>query len=455
MLNSVKRNALFWMLTASAVSIILYALCAPRIAGAGEVTVNLVWKFPDAGWVEIEPTQGQYSLRYNDKVINLEPGQSFKAARSSLTPFIIINNDIIILEKREVKFTAHQNGIFRVREPGKDWASYRGDLTLTAQGVTWKLANTLDQELYLKGVVPIEMSNAWASKGFEALKAQAVAARTYMLKNMDASRVITDSPNIHQAYLGRSVEGTASKAVEDTSGQVLVDKTTGELISVYYSSHNGGHTEETQNVWKNHDPHYPSFADPFSVGVGGYVDNWKFYIAADELGKAFGLAPVRTVNLEKLASGRVYRVDLEDWMGNKKSVSGGEFVQKFYPYDRSITAESFLGRLFTVRTVAPKEYQRNLLNIFNSPGNQHLNMYAGITNEYTGSKEGPLFSRIISSNAGMADSPRPYAMYVFSGKGWGHGVGMSQWGAYNMAMKGYSYEDILLYYYRNSALLRR
>jgi stage II sporulation protein D len=134
------------------------------------------------------------------------------------------------------------------------------------------------------------MSNAWAVRGFEALKAQAVAARTYLIKNINANGIITDSPNIHQAYWGKTVEGEASRAVEATKGEILADVNTGKPISIFYSSHNGGFSEETQNVWQNHDPHYTAAPDPYSDGIGGMVNQWRFLVAADVLGRNFGLA---------------------------------------------------------------------------------------------------------------------------------------------------------------------
>ena len=82
----------------------------------------------------------------------------------------------------------------------------------------------MDSEDYLKGVVPIEMSNEWANGGIEALKAQAVAARTYLVKHTEnGKKAITDSPDIDQAYAGMIVEGEASAAVEATRDEILVD----------------------------------------------------------------------------------------------------------------------------------------------------------------------------------------------------------------------------------------
>ncbi|KUO66982.1 MAG: sporulation protein SpoIID [Gracilibacter sp. BRH_c7a] len=416
---------------------------SPSVCLAKNISVELVWKFPDSGWLEVEVTQGIYHLSYNEANELLQPGESYYVGQSGLTKFIQIHNQLIILDKKTIQMVTN-NGVFKVREPDKDWLSYRGDLQITEQGIPWKLVNTLDSEDYLKGVVPIEMSNAWAATGFEALKAQAVAARTYFIKNADSGGLITDSPNIHQAYAGRSVEGEASQAVEMTEGEILVDLATGKPISVYYSAHNGGYMEETQNVWVSHDPHYSSKPDPFSDGVGGIVDRWQFWIAADTLGKAFDLAPVRTIEVKTLKSGRVYEVYLSDWLGNSKAISGGAFVQKFYPYGRNISDKSFLGRLYQVEFILPdvtyvKGQPMFLLNDY-EPKNKDI--------------PGPVLAKLVSSNDGIRSEPRHFGVFVFNGRGWGHGVGMSQWGAYNMARQGYSYVDILQHYYHASTISR-
>ena len=432
----VKQKALLFFV------LINMLLLLPSVCLAKEIGVELIWKYSESNWLEIQIIKGEYRLNLDGHKQIIKPGEGFKTGRSGLTHFVEVDNRLLLLEQNFIDLTALEDGIFRVRKPGQDWLSYRGDLRVTQEGIAWKLINTLDNEDYLKGVVPIEMSNAWAKKGFEALKAQAVTARTYLIKNIDAKGIITDSPNIHQAYLGQSVEGEASRAVEMTRGEILVDRVTGEAISVYYSAHNGGHTEETQNVWVVHDPHYPSFPDPFSVGVGGIVDSWKFRVAADVLGEAFDLAPIRRIVLDTLPSGRVYQVQLFDWLGNSKAVSGGAFVQKFYPYGRDITADSFLGRLFMVEFI-PAKVDRAVGNpLF--PWEDRIDIGHKV--------QGPLLSRLISSNDGVSENLRFFGVYEFNGRGWGHGVGMSQWGAYNMAQQGYTYEDILQYYYKNAVI---
>lgn len=434
----VKRTAFLFALT-------LVFFLIPKAASAENVGVDLVWKFPEPGWLEIEIRQGVYNLELNQNRLSLKSGDNIKIGQSALALFVYQAEKLTVLEKPQLNLTSQGNGVFRVREPGKDWVSYRGDLLVSRAGPAWKLLNTLDREDYLKGVVPIEMSNAWAAKGYEALKAQAVAARTYLLKNMDAKGRITDSPDIHQAYWGRTVEGEASKAVEATKGEILVDAATNQPISIFYSSHNGGYSELTQNVWENHDPHYATLPDPFSANIGGNVNEWHFYVAADVLGKSFGLAPVREVNVREYVSGRVFEVKITDWLGAEKTISGGDLVRKFYPYGREITKDSFLGRLFEVGYIFPKTGKDDTL-LANLPA---------VSRSWSADPgQGPLLSRFQSSNQGPSELPRDFGVFVFNGRGWGHGVGMSQWGAYNMAMNAYSYEDILYYYYKNTKLVK-
>lgn len=442
MILRVKQSAFLFICT----GVVLLVLLSPGLCKAADVTVDLIWKFPQPGWLEIEIRQDVYQLELNNTKQKLQAGEHFKIGQSGIALFFYRNDNLTVLDNPVIKLTTAGSGIFRVREPGKDWVSYRGDLEVNKEGIFWKLSNTLDQEDYLKGVVPIEMSNAWAAKGYEALKAQAVAARTYLLKNMDPQGKITDSPNVHQAYWGRTVEGETSQAVEATEGEILVDRFTGQPISIFYSAHNGGHSEETQNVWQSHDPHYASQYDPFSDNIGGYVNGWRFFIAADVLGNSFGLAPIREIRTKRYPSGRVYEVELLDWLGNTQKIGGGDFVRKFYPYGREINKECFLGRLYAVNYIFPTFKDEEKFR----PLSMEVDQALKVNSERT-----PLLSRFQSSNLGLSAKPREFGVFVFNGRGWGHGVGMSQWGAYNMAMQGYSYIDILAYYYKNTSLLKR
>jgi len=127
---------------------------------------------------------------------------------------------------------------------------YRGIFVLKRNGHSLSLVNILNLEDYLRGVVPLELSPV-TFNALEALKAQAVAARTYALKNIGRNKQLdfdlTDTQS-SQVYGGMSVEHPLSnKAVEETAGEVIVYR--GELIDALYTSTCGGMTEDSENVF--------------------------------------------------------------------------------------------------------------------------------------------------------------------------------------------------------------
>ncbi|GAM12014.1 SpoIID/LytB domain-containing protein [Mesobacillus selenatarsenatis] len=142
--------------------------------------------------------------------------------------------------------------------------NYLGTMRFTKEGSYVRPVNELSMEDYLKGVVPAEMPASWS---LEALKAQAIAARTYIKARI--SQVIDDTVK-YQAYSGytwnSSYYAKTNQAVNDTAGQVLTHN--GRLISAVYSSSNGGHTESNSNYWGSAKlPYLPSKPDPYDPKI--------------------------------------------------------------------------------------------------------------------------------------------------------------------------------------------
>ncbi|MBS4007705.1 MAG: SpoIID/LytB domain-containing protein, partial [Clostridium sp.] len=142
---------------------------------------------------------------------------------------------------------------------------YLGEITFTIEsGQFIRPINRLPLEDYLKGVVPREMPASWP---IEALKAQAVAARTFALRRVN--QVIGDTQQF-QVYGGFPRESRTSLAVEETRGQVLFFNNA--LAETLYSSSNGGFTESNINVWGGAQLTYlPSQTDPFDPQNGWAV----------------------------------------------------------------------------------------------------------------------------------------------------------------------------------------
>jgi len=160
-----------------------------------------------------------------------------------------------VLVNEELKFLHPDTVIYFVPSHPQSFLSYNGRqyrgifvLKPTRKGLV--LINVLNLENYLKGVVPRELS-PYKYNAFESLKAQAVAARTYALKNLglneDLGFDLCDTPQC-QVYGGLSAEHSLStRAVEETKGEVVVYK--GKLINALYTSTCGGMTEDGDKVF--------------------------------------------------------------------------------------------------------------------------------------------------------------------------------------------------------------
>jgi stage II sporulation protein D len=161
--------------------------------------------------------------------------------------WVLVNDELKTLNKETVIYFVPSNPESYLSYDGN---SYRGILVLRASRKGLVLVNILNLENYLKGVVPCELSPD-KFNAYEALKAQAVAARTYAVKNLgrneDLGFDLCDTPAC-QVYGGLSAEHPlSSRAVEETKGEVASYK--GKLINALYTSTCGGMTEDIENVF--------------------------------------------------------------------------------------------------------------------------------------------------------------------------------------------------------------
>lgn len=156
----------------------------------------------------------------------------------------------VIINRKPVGLGTNQI-IIRTKEPGylcakRAW--YRGDFVINNMGNGATLINDVPLEEYLKGVVPAEMPSKW---GEEALKAQAIAARSYAVATKNAGKHASKGFDLvattaDQAYGGASAEKErTTKAVDETRGIVLVQSN--KVIPTYYHASSGGKTK----VWNS------------------------------------------------------------------------------------------------------------------------------------------------------------------------------------------------------------
>jgi len=277
----------------------------------------------------------------------------------------------------------------------RDKKKYRGaiDIKRTQQNQLSAI-NRLDLESYVKGVLYHEVTHKWP---MEATKAQAVAIRTYALyqiqnrKNEDFD-VTRDIYS--QVYGGKSAERYRTNlATQQTKGEIL--KYNSEVLPAYFHSNSGGHTEDVSELWDQNSKPLKGIRDVYAKYAPNYF--WKKNFQSsfiqeklNENGYKLGLINEISV-LERNKSGRIRKLQITTRDGKRIMVPGKKFREIIGP-------------------------------------------------------------NLIKSNMYVIDMQGYYFNLI--GKGWGHGVGMCQWGAYNMARKRFNYKQILKHYYPGANLGR-
>lgn len=234
---------------------------------------------------------------------------------------------------------------------------------------------------YLYGVVKSEMGTSYKADGktkqvgIEALKAQAVASRTYAVhkimqnKNLDYDMTASTKD---QVYKAGDIAEIVKDAVDFTSGQVMTYDD--EIICAYFFSTSGGHTESPENVWYSSLPYLEGVEDPYEPYVEGKSE-WTVRIPADKYGK---IKILETDEFDRVTKLKV----------------GSEVLTK-----------------------------------------DNIRLKLGYS--------------LIKSTWFEIEYDDETDEYVFYGKGFGHGVGMSQYGAMGMAEAGFNYQEILSWYYKD------
>ncbi|MFZ5434971.1 MAG: SpoIID/LytB domain-containing protein [Bacillota bacterium] len=254
-------------------------------------------------------------------------------------------------------------------------------------------------EQYLEGVVAGETPEGW---NIQALAAQAIAARTFTLKRLQApdhyikqtcGADVCTSPQMFQAYNAKSVDDNVRKAVAVTRGMVLTYS--GELASTYFHSNSGGITASVEEAFpgasKDLLPYLVPVESPGQSIAPAYAKEWVLELSASELRRAAGMGAGSISSLKigsRGPSGRVLTLLI-----NGKSVSAVDLRKQ----------------------LGSTRLKSLLINKISLKGNT----------------------------------------VRIEGVGWGHGVGLDQWGAEAMARQGATFEEILKHYFPGTALEKR
>ena len=325
--------------------------------------------------------------------------------------------------------------------------NYLGDIFYSIENNVIRPVNTLPLEDYLKGVVPYEMSNSWP---LESLKAQAVAARTYALGK--GSLTIDDTTN-NQVYYGFNPSlKRSNQAVLETQGEVM--RSGNHYVQAFYMSTNGGVTLTNKNTWGSTKlPYFDLKNDPYSIAADKYL-NWKIDLAKTTLDisslnmstpDAWWTSTVEQFNIPTIN-------ELKSVLSNpsnKYGLSGSEIkILGFHsinlmtnPSDPNATLNGNVSFDFIEKKNGEYVMEDGAIKVQTLTLNERIDTLRAYLNRSV--LKSPLIHSVIETEDA----------YTIIGSGFGHGIGMSQWGAYNMAGSGFNYTDILNFYYPNHTLV--
>lgn len=322
--------------------------------------------------------------------------------------------------------------------------TYRGDLEIRRFSNSDMTAiNILPLDQYLYGVVPNEIESY---SNPEALKAQAVAARTYTLNNLkkhsnlDFDLCPTTSD---QMYKDVSYEApSTNKAVDDTKGKIVTYN--GKLAEVFYFGSSGGKTEDVKNVWGSDIPYLKSVEDNYEPNTSGHY-YWEVNLTASKikeimLSRKYDLGEISGMSITKTSeAGRA--TDL--------IIKGTNGRQKEYINDDCRNVFSLNSQWYTISTDSDTTIKGTTTSsaIKIQLGDKKLLTASGLKVANTSVSKS--LSIIGASNSKKAIPIIPTA-YKLIGRGWGHGVGMSQEGAKGMATAGFTFDKILAHYFQGA-----
>ncbi len=372
---------------------------------------------------------------------------------------------------------------------------YRGSfLVKRLPGSDFTFINRVTLSEYLYGVLPKEMSGDWP---IEALKAQAIAAKNYVIMSgtkYAAFGFNVDNTTNSQVYGGYSAEKpNSNRAVDETNGYVLTS--VGEIVPLYYHSHSGGITDNSEYVWNAALPYIKSTLDPYSIGYPN--TDWSATINRSDIEQrliigGYSIGSLKTINIiERAPSGRVTKLE---FVG---SISKATLVKDKIRYVLgsaglksslfSFDAGTAVTNIERAKAGTSASDSANTATTTPASSNQSIaplvmTTNAGIYGNYIDSNTlsivegGQTKTKVMDKSAlrsatdiytSAPQTSVPY-MYnstesfdmssgsvIFYGHGYGHGLGMSQFGAKKMAEMGMTFEEILSFYYKDTQLLKQ
>jgi len=334
------------------------------------------------------------------------------------------------------------------KETAQTWfkkLKYYGGFEYILNGSNISVVNNVELCDYIKGVTPYEISPSWP---VEAQKAQALCAKNYTLRSLNrhASSGFNLCNTTHcQVYKGTSnATEVSDKAVEDVIDEAIYYD--GKLAETYYYSSNGGASENSENVWTSAIPYLVGVEDEFE---NDSIPNWSYEskvtlkdLQSLLISKGYKIGTLKSVSTELTEMGNMYKVIFTDTAGNEVVVSKDSARSLFSKYVRSMRFNIYPeGSAAETKIIALGEKKKEI-----KASNYVISEDGNKTKIKDIKKASILTSKGIKKINNTTTSVSGDT-YIIKGTGYGHNVGMSQWGAKIMADEGYEYDEILKYYF--------
>lgn len=324
----------------------------------------------------VDSENGRYTIVLDGKEIVKESGDTscFEYGNGKIN-FEKANYDKVEIKKKDVF------SLLSFSKNGENYSRYRGEFVLEYKDNMIFPINFIQAEEYLYSVVPSEIGYKFHP---EAIKAQAVAARSYLYHSLLKKKYnycdLLDTVD-SQVYLGYEKEySKINEFINETANIIMVYN--GEAINALFHSTSGGRTANNEDVWPKGSPlPYIRAVNDEGNGNESPRQNWSISISKKEMADIFGFK-VKSIKVEETADKRVKKVKIS---GAKTVVITGNDLRKKVGYTKIFST------MFSVKE-----------------------------------KDGKFY---------------------FEGHGSGHGLGMPQWSANGLAKKGKKYQEILKYYY--------
>ena len=354
---------------------------------------------------------------------------------------------VTVTETNTILFEFDMGGQALGIEPNSDetWFKnqtyYGGFEYRRASGDDITVVNVVSMDDYIKGVIPYEMSPSWP---IEALKAQALCAKSYAVtcigKHNSQGFDLCNTTDCQVYYGTKTATDNSDSAVEAVSGLYVLYN--GEVAETYYHASSGGWTEDAKNIWGTDIPYLKAVEDTYLTELRPY----SFSITLSEVtsilqGKNYDVANITDFYVSEFTpAGNVREITFVQSNG-ETLVFSGERARTCL--NTSSSTKRINSHRYTVSTDAQ-------LYVNGTVPDKAIGQYYAIggdgsTSVLSGSQLYAVNGNKTTSQIDMSGSGS--GQYVISGTGSGHNIGMSQCGARDMANQGFTYDQIIQFYF--------